>query len=128
MPALKGQKKKENIKFIIDPGKNKMASRLAEWCLNGATACGIPEDENQSKVMFPKAIADKTVAQMAVLAARPRWGTNYVMWWPFVVPPPAPYASSAQILLGRKQQRHGFTLLAKLHVRPENFNFPIISN
>lgn len=23
------------------------------------------------------------------------WGTNYVMWWPFVVPPPAPYASSS---------------------------------
>jgi len=22
-------------------------------------------------------------------------GTNYVMWWPFVVPPPAPYASSS---------------------------------
>jgi len=23
------------------------------------------------------------------------WGTNYVMWWPFVVPPPDPYASCA---------------------------------
>merc|ERR1712086_175554 len=23
------------------------------------------------------------------------WGTNYVMWWPFVVPPPEPYASSS---------------------------------
>ena len=22
------------------------------------------------------------------------WGTNYVMWWPFVVPPPAPYANT----------------------------------
>lgn len=23
------------------------------------------------------------------------WGTNYVMWWPFVVPPPEPYGSSS---------------------------------
>merc|ERR1711871_1164864 len=23
------------------------------------------------------------------------WGTNYVMWWPFVVPPPEPYSKSA---------------------------------
>ncbi len=23
------------------------------------------------------------------------WGTNYIMWWPFVVPPPAPYGESA---------------------------------
>lgn len=24
------------------------------------------------------------------------WGTNYVMWWPFVVPPPTQYAASSQ--------------------------------
>jgi len=23
------------------------------------------------------------------------WGTNYVMWWPFIVPPPDPYSSSS---------------------------------
>ena len=23
------------------------------------------------------------------------WGTNYIMWWPFVVPPPAPFGESA---------------------------------
>ena len=23
------------------------------------------------------------------------WGTNYIMWWPFIVPPPAPYGSSS---------------------------------
>ena len=23
------------------------------------------------------------------------WGTNYVMWWPFIVPPPSPYEASA---------------------------------
>ena len=22
------------------------------------------------------------------------WGTNYVMWWPFVVPPPSPYTNA----------------------------------
>ena len=25
------------------------------------------------------------------------WGTNYVMWWPFEQPPPAPYASSQEL-------------------------------
>jgi len=24
------------------------------------------------------------------------WGTNYIMWWPFIVPPPEPYASSSE--------------------------------
>jgi len=24
------------------------------------------------------------------------WGTNYIMWWPFVVPPPEPFAGSAE--------------------------------
>ena len=24
------------------------------------------------------------------------WGTNYIMWWPFVVPPPADYARSSR--------------------------------
>jgi hypothetical protein len=24
------------------------------------------------------------------------WGTNYVEWWPFQVPPPAQYAASSQ--------------------------------
>lgn len=24
------------------------------------------------------------------------WGTNYVMWWPFMVPPPPEYAASSK--------------------------------
>ena len=28
------------------------------------------------------------------------WGTNYIMWWPFIVPPPAAYAASSAYFPG----------------------------
>eukprot|EP01047_Picozoa_sp_COSAG01_P047518 COSAG01_NODE_4547_length_4932_cov_6.375336_1_plen_1334_part_10 len=70
MPSPAGRKK-ENIKLIIDP-KNDAAARLADWCLHGATAFGIPAGENQNKVIFDKALANATVKHMAILAAKPQ--------------------------------------------------------
>ena len=92
--------------------------------LHGITEAGLRVTAADGHMMHIEA-ADAAVANFGELTAYPSpvnvtadtdrfgasfllwdnlWGTNYVMWWPFVVPPPAQYAVSAKYFPARSNR------------------------
>ena len=83
--------------------------------LHGITEEGLRVRDNNNNNTMQISSLDAAVANFGMLTAYPSpvhetadtskdgssfvlwdnlWGTNYIMWWPFIVPPPAPYSNA----------------------------------